>query len=97
MKGVRFYQEFANKSRTKPTGNVIAAFAGQITGAAGNGIFFSGGVACYEALAGLYDSPNSPVASTAVAVDVLREKCKRIPEAKARQIHPALFERLDND
>lgn len=95
MKGIRFYQEFANKSKTKPTGNVIAALAGRVTGAAGNGIFFSGGVACYEAVAGLFDDPNSPVASTAVAVDVLREKCKRVSEAKARQVHPNLFEYLD--
>jgi hypothetical protein len=25
----------------------------------------------------------------------LRQKCRRISEAKARKIHPALFERLD--
>lgn len=97
MKGIRFYQEFENKSKTKPTGNVIAAFAGYSTELAGNGVFFSGNVACYEAISGLYDHPNSAVASGAVAVDVLREKCKRIPERKARVIHPALFERLDQD
>ena len=97
MKGIRFYQEFSNKSKTKPTGNVIAAFAGHVTEAASNGVFFSGGIACYEALAGLFDYPDSPVASTAVAVDLLRRKCKRVPEAKARRIHPRLFERLDSD
>lgn len=75
----------------------IAAFAGHITGAAGNGVFFSGGTACYEAIAGLFDRPNSPVASTAVAVDVLREKCKRVPERRAREVHPELFKYLDHD
>lgn len=96
MNGIRFYQEFANKSKTKPTGNIIAALAGRITGAAGNGVFFSGGAACYEAVAGLFDAPNSPVASTAVAIDLLREKCKRVSETKARQVHPNLFEYLDH-
>jgi hypothetical protein len=50
---------------------------------------------CYEAIAGLFDRPNSPVAGTGVARDHLHQKCKRISEAKARTIHPALFERLD--
>jgi hypothetical protein len=39
--------------------------------------------------------PNSPVAGTSIDVSILRERCKRISEAKARQIHPLLFERLD--
>lgn len=97
MKGIRFYQEFDSKSKTRPTGNCLAVLAGNITDAPGNGIFFSGKTACYEAIAGLFDHADSAVAVTSVAVDYLREKCKRVPEAKARKIHPALFERLDRD
>ena len=60
-----------------------------------NGIYWSSGTICYEAIAAVFDWPNSPVAGTGVACDYLRHKCKRISEAKARIIHPALFERLD--
>jgi hypothetical protein len=55
----------------------------------------SSGKICYEAIAGLFDRPNSPVAGTGVALDYLRQKCMRISEAKARSIHPVLFDRLN--
>ncbi len=60
-----------------------------------NGSYWSSDKLCYEAIAALFEQPNSPVAGTGVALDYLRQKCKRISEAKARTIHPALFERLD--
>lgn len=100
MKGIRFYQEFENKSKTRATGNVVAIFAGKVAGQAGDGRFLMdtpgrGRVALYEGLGSVYSEPNSPVASTSVAVDHLNGYCKRVPEAKARKIHPALFEYLD--
>lgn len=87
MKGIRFYAEFNDKSKRQPGGNVVAALVL-------NGSYWSSATACYEAIAALFDQPNSPVAGTGVALDYLRQKCKRISEAKARRIHPALFERL---
>jgi len=88
MTGIRFYEEFRDKSKRQPGGNVVAALVL-------NGGYWSGGTWCYEAIAALFDQPNSPVAGTGVARDYLRHKCKRISEAQARTIHPALFERLD--
>ena len=88
MNGIRFYEEFTDKSKRKPGGTVVAA---RVL----NGIYRSSGKACYEALAGLFDHPDSPVAGTGVAVDYLHQNCKRISEIKARTIHPVLFERLD--
>jgi hypothetical protein len=88
MNGIRFYLEFQDQSKRRCGGNVVAALVL-------NGTYWSGGRLCYEAVAGLFDRPNAPVAGTAVALDYLRAKCKRIDEAKARRIHPALFERLD--
>ena len=88
MNGLRFYLEFKDKSKRKPGGTVVAALVL-------NGTYWSSGRCCYEAIAALFDRPNSPVAGTGVALDYLREKCKRISEANARSIHPALFERLD--
>jgi hypothetical protein len=88
MNGIRFYLEFTDKSKRRSGGNVVAALVL-------NGIYWSTGRACYEAIAALFDRPNAPVAGTGVALDYLRERCKRISEAKARSIHPLLFQRLD--
>jgi hypothetical protein len=88
MNGTRFYLEFKDKSKRQSGGTVVAALVL-------NGSYWSSGKLCYEALAALFERANSPVAGTGVALDYLRQKCKRISEAKARIIHPALFERLD--
>jgi hypothetical protein len=88
MSGIRFYLDFRDKSKRKSGGNIVAVL--QL-----NGAYWSSGKVCYEALAALFDRPNAPVAGTGVALDYLRERCQRISEAKARAIHPALFQRLD--
>jgi hypothetical protein len=90
MHHVRFYHEFSDRRKTKSTGNVFAAFVG-------NGVHVSNGLLCYEGLGALFAQPNSPVAGTSASLDFIRETCKRVSEAKARQIHPALFERLDQE
>lgn len=88
MTGIRFYQEFRDNSKRQPGGTVVAVLVL-------NGGYWSSSTWCYEAIAALFDQPNSPVAGTGVARDYLRLRCKRISEAQARTIHPALFERLD--
>ena len=88
MSGICFYQEFRDRSKRRSAGTIIAVLVY-------NSPYLSSGKLCYEAIAGVFDRPNSPVAGTGVACDYLRQKCKRISEAKARIIHPALFERLD--
>jgi hypothetical protein len=88
MHGIRFYQEFKNKSKRQSAGTVIAALLC-------NGRFWSTGKVCYEAISGLFDQPNSVVCGGGVSLDYLHGKCERVSEIKARTIHPALFERLD--
>jgi hypothetical protein len=88
MNGIRFYEEFTDKSKRKPGGTVVAALVLNRT-------YLSNEKVCYEAIAGLFDQPNSPVAGTGVALDYLRQRCRRISEIKARVIHPALFQRSD--
>jgi hypothetical protein len=88
MSGISFYQEFSDISKRRSAGTIIGALVC-------NSLYLSSGKICYEAIAGLFDMPNSPVTGTGVARDYLRRKCKPISEAKARTIHPALFERLD--
>ena len=88
MKGVLFYEEFKNKRNGVSEGTVIAAFVC-------NGTYQSEGEICYEGLVGVYPYSNSPVASSSIGLWYLRKHCKRISEAKAREIHPRMFERLD--
>jgi hypothetical protein len=88
MSGMCFYEEFSDTSKRSSAGTIVAALVC-------NGLYWSSGRVCYEAVAGLFDQPNSPVAGTGVALDYLRQRCKRIGEVKARTIHPALFESLD--
>lgn len=90
MKGIRFYEEFTNTTKKVSEGNVIAAFVA-------NGTFWQSGKPCYETLDAVYFRPNSPVASSSISLDFLRRFCKRVSEARAREIHPALFERLDEE
>lgn len=47
-----------------------------------------------EGLAALFDHPNSAVASTSFSAEYLAT-LRRVTEKEARQIHPALFERID--
>jgi hypothetical protein len=88
MNGIRFYLEFRDKSKRQSGGNIVAVLVF-------DGACWSGGKVCDEAMPALFDRPNAPVAGTGVALDSLREKCKRMNEARARTIHPALFERLN--
>ena len=95
MKGIRFYLEYASpadKRKGVHSGNAFAAFD-----SLGNNFVprLSGGVWVLDGLGALFAAPNSPVASTAYAIGLLRSHCKRISEKSAREIHPALFERLD--
>ena len=88
MIGFRFYAEFQDQSKRQPGGNVVAVLAL-------NGAYWNSGKPCYEAIAALFEQPDSPVAGTGVALDYLRQRCQRVSEARARAIHPALFQGLD--
>lgn len=93
MKDVRFYLEHAtprDKRKGIHSGNVAAILY--------NSWYIHAGVEyfkVYDSIAALMDTPNSPVCSTNVHDQWLRENCKRISEAKAREIHPELFKYLD--
>ena len=82
MNGLRFYLEHKDKSKRQPGGTVVAALVL-------NGTYWSSGRCCYEAVAALFDWPNSPVAGTGVALDYLREKCKRIPYGQTGRTSPS--------
>lgn len=92
MVGYRFYLEFANtykRRKNKHCGNVVAVLLDD----AGKPLVCSTGL--LESVVGVYAWPNSAVATSGVQKEYLATRCKRIPEAQARLVHPALFSFID--
>jgi hypothetical protein len=88
MKGIRFYLEYADKKEKAKatvknpgnhTGNCVAVFTEYRNHAT------------MDAIGAVYYTPNSPVASTGISMDYIREKCKRIPASMVKDIHPKLW------
>ncbi len=91
MTGIRFYLEFdspQHKRRGEHSGNVLAAYVC-------NGWYLSRGEPMIEGASAVYDWPNSAVCGGSASRGYLRTHCKRISEARAREIHPALFAYLE--
>lgn len=108
MLGINFYLEYPNKTekhkgtRKSPgnhRGTVIAVMTKHERGRWSNfpDWHYNGQDHMADAMGALFDEPNSPVCSTGVSPGYLDEKCKRISEKMAREIHPQLFVRLDQD
>lgn len=96
MRGVRFYLEYPNSTeKRRATRKALGNHSGNVIAVLDNGTYISGGQAVVDGIAGVYDWPDSPPASTGVSLEYLRERAKRISEATAREIHPELFKWLD--
>lgn len=101
MKGYRFYLEFPTAAAKKKSGKDHKGHSGNVFAAMdvmGDGFrpFYSAMEGFkYEGLGAVYAWPNSGVAGTSASLDYLRSRCKRIPERRAREIHPTLFLRID--
>lgn len=98
MKGYRFYEEYetnAKKRKREGTGNVLALDVD----AHGRALAWDGQSrsAGLSATAAVFDYADSPVCGCSIAPRILLAHYRRIPEARAREIHPALFEVLDRD
>ena len=98
MKGYIFYLEFPTaQAKRKATRK-------NLTGHSGNCIAVTSNKAeqkeqwrvnkCYPALTAVQDIPNNQCCFNPVSPDYLAERCKRISEAQARDIHPNLFYRI---
>jgi hypothetical protein len=98
MKGVKFYLEYpSNADKRKATRTNLGNHEGNVIAILDNGIYISGGEPVGDGLGAVFYIPNSPVAGTGVSLAYLRERAKRISEKQAREIHPELFTRLDQD
>lgn len=93
MQGVRFYLEFPSPSAKKRSGKFHSGHSGNVFAAFTE---YAQAGQC-EGIGSVFADPNSPVAGTSASRGYLARECKRIPERIAREIHPRLFERLDND
>lgn len=94
MKGVRFYEDFTdkrNKRKGESQGNVIAVFPENTWLRCDEGVLYR----MFDGIGAVYFYPNSPVGGCNVSQGYLWESCKRVSEAKARQVHPSLFAVLD--
>lgn len=89
MKDIRFYLEFPSKAAKHRSGKENKRHAGNVYAlyldSKGRGTDFGVGA--------VYSWPNSPVATTGGSREWL-QRCKRIPEKLAREIHPRLFDLL---
>lgn len=92
MKGYRFYEEFDSsykKRRRQGSGNVLALDVDR------HGRPYYGYQGLLECTAALFSHSNSGVCGTQVSREVLRRNYRRVPEKRAREIHPAMFAFLD--
>jgi hypothetical protein len=98
MKGYKFYLEFPSTKAKRKSGKANAGHSGNCLALATERDFtyISNGGIMTEGLMAVFFTPDSPVCWSSVSWGFLKEKCKRVSEATAREIHPALFQRLDD-
>lgn len=92
MKGYQFYEEFESsykKRKHQGSGNVLALDIDTN----GRPLYSYGGN--MECTAALLSEPDSPVCGTQVSRQVLAKNYCRITEKRAREIHPEMFQFLD--
>ena len=102
MLGYRFYLEYPNKQE-KAKGR---AKLGQLGNHCGTVVcvplddndrpLWHVGSMAMDAYAAVCLCPNSPVCSTSVGWEYLQDRCKRVSEKIAREVHPAMFEYLES-
>lgn len=86
LSGIDFYREYSDLKKRKPDGNCVAIIKDNICP--------DGSI---EAIGAVFDHANSVCAGTAVSPAYLKTRCVKILESEARDIHPALFDYLDDD
>lgn len=98
MKDYHFYLEYptakdrragTRKNPGNHSGTVVVVFTDRETQ------YRSGNDWMYECISSVQDTPDGAVCSGSASYGYLRERCKRISEKLAREIHPTLFHYLD--
>jgi hypothetical protein len=101
MKGFRFYLEYpTNKAKRQGTVKVPGPHMGTVVAIATDLTPFGSGKWedwKLEGYSAVYEHADSAVCWGSASLGYLRDNTRRIPEALARQIHPALFQRMAED
>ena len=96
MKGITFYLEFENNSNKRKatrknlinhSGNCLAVFNGRE--------HILPDYKSIEAIGAVFYTKNSPCCFTSASFDYLQERCKKISEKQTKEIHPELFNYLN--
>ena len=90
----RFYQEFLDETKTKPTGNVVVIYLETRSRVSGR-VIYEGLGRCYPNILQHEETPvdpNQPVTLWTIDDGWLRKFCRPISEKTARRVHPYLFE-----
>jgi hypothetical protein len=98
MKDYHFYLEYpTNKDKRQGTRKSLGNHCGTVLAVDTNPFhsWVTDKEIIYESVGSIYGLPDSYVCSSACSWGYLREKCKRISEDQARQIHPKLFNYLE--
>ena len=85
----RFYEELDENRQSKGTVVAVDKSTERFDRYVGYNVF--------DAVAGVFDKPNSPVGSDSVSIVYLHTRTQAISETRARWIHPALFTFLDQE
>ncbi|MEP6692828.1 MAG: hypothetical protein ABJD07_16845 [Gemmatimonadaceae bacterium] len=87
---IHFFEEYAGHDLQQSAGNVIAIYFTDELVIKDGKVLFRAVCAGDEAM-----RPNSPVTPTLFDAEYLGSHCRKISEARARDIHPRLFAYLD--
>jgi hypothetical protein len=93
MKNFRFYREYDQyrwRKHAQPTGNVVALYVPEV---AEGRLLLGKTRKCARAINVF--KPNSQCHWSIALMAYISRLCKRVNEAEARKIHPALFEFLE--
>jgi hypothetical protein len=86
----KYFEEYTTAQREASTGNVIAVPERMAS------VVQPGGICLPVVCASEEDTtPNSPVSPALLMAEYLGTHCRKISEARARRIHPRLFEYLE--
>ena len=97
MKDYTFYLEYPTlKDKRKATRKELGNHSGTVLAVYGDW-FNIGHYYKKECVSSVYDKPNSDVCCSSCDSGYLNDKCKRISDKQAREIHPKLFQYLDED
>ena len=95
MKDFRFYLEYPSlKDKRKGTRKSLGNHLGTCV-AVSKSFYIQNGEIYNECGGGIFEKPDSVCTWTACTDGYLRDKCKRISEKQAREIHPNLFKYLE--